>query len=346
MKRTNKILMVCLMGTLLFSCQKDNLVLSDKSGVDNLQNLTIKNGGNNIPYQDIALVNGILKFNDMTALNETLEELEYLYNYDDSVFRASHNNLTDDSLMVLIYDGIVIQNEFAAFENFEATMGFTSLRSIINSSETAWRNDTLNENAPYDDNPGHIFVLETSIRSILNEFYEVRVGDTIFTLFDGGYIAIPAADNPELELIRRDIYSANTLSNARIEGDLFGSRTSCSTNKWNSGSINHPTLPQYRMVWYLALCKYPWKKYAIAKVEGCRKYRFRWRINRSSVLAKVYGDVNCNNPSNINPNGEFEDNLNKYKINHKKYTWRKTKSCWIKGQHKANGIEYFSCLVF
>ncbi|MBK6524275.1 MAG: hypothetical protein IPG07_01235 [Crocinitomicaceae bacterium] len=251
-----------LFGTI--GCEKENSETIDSPFTSEMLN----RNSSSIPYSSIRNDDGILAFHDMESVVQTLDALESQYlnmetNYINSFPELSGEELTE---MEIEFG----YNENKPFEEFESYFSFSSLRKLILSRSLAFDKSNV-ENDP-DDN----FVREINIRTILNERYELKIGNSYYKFFSGGYIQIVDGDRSKLEDLERDITLALGMSNVIIEGELGDDRAAgCNSMQFDTYNAYNSSVTR-RIKCQISHQTWPWNRYVLAETTNYKKKNSGW----------------------------------------------------------------------
>ncbi|MBI3135584.1 MAG: hypothetical protein HYZ14_12980 [Bacteroidetes bacterium] len=349
---------IALIGLLVCSCEKDTTLQSTtEKGQTAEVNNQFKTSSLDVPYASIRLENGILSFEDMESVRITLEALESQYLSHQEDFLTANIGLTGEQLTEL--ENTVGFREYLPYETFESTLGFSSLRSSIQTLETAWleNNEVLNS----EDDPDNHFVIEKPIRTILNTFCEMKIANQYYRFFNGGYVIILDGDILKLELLRRDLNEALTMQNVLIEGELNNDRVAgCNSMQFDSYDAYNSSLTR-RIKAQISHQTWPWNRYVLANTTNYKKKNSGWDKIRTYTLSRAYGHISgvvydpqgnktadCDTQLEFNtPGGVYSDHDNVKEWSHKVFVETKTKTGWVKGYHygyHSPAITYTSIL--
>ncbi len=335
---------------LIFGCSKQNIT-SNKGFNTEFNNVYDKNLTTGVTKE-----NGMLKFNNIQHVRNTLSILDSLYRANEDVLLNSYPNKTGQELMK-IEDSIAFK-EFQTYERFENDLAFNSLRKKIQNDMANYENTDLNLNNDPEDH----YVFEYSVQAILNEHCEVKIGNSIYKFYEKFYIEIIDGDLNTLYAIRNNTNLIYSLNNVRVEGN---------ENQFNNKSLyceghiarhGNYTTGGRRIKWRIAICTYPWNRYVIAESTNYIIFNNHWKKYRCHTKCRVWGDIsdyemvndtlvaNCDKPLNFNTeNGLFSDKHNTKHWQHKIYVATRTKTNWVKGYHYsyiAFTTQYNSILDF
>mgnify|MGYP000028711279 CR=1 FL=1 len=270
------------------------------------------------------MVDGILNFPDTTYLIKVLVSLDLEIQVANNLFRDQYSNLGEEAFNNM-FDSLGL-NEQQPLVNFENELSFTSLRSIISAEHDAWL-ETDGENDEL--NPNRHFIVDNTVRAILNKYGEVKIGDIYYTLTEEGYNE--TSDLQTLVVERgRKISNSNKLSN------------DCKSNERSNGT--EPVSSTKKFSWVVSHWTLPWGKYATAKLDNYKKKGRRWVKYKSVSIAQVYGDIsdiggNCDNKINFNTANGAYVSADDEEVKHKISVFSNTKRDWIYGYWKVGDKE-------
>jgi hypothetical protein len=332
-----------------------------------LASCTKEQNGDETPFQKstfnygtIHEENGILCFQSEDEIRSTLQYLETEYLAREDNFINTYKDLNGDELMAMEKE--IGYNEYEVFEEFENTLGFNSLRKKLHDEEVAWLKDA--DELYIENDPDNHFVVENQVRTILNEYCELKIDDLYYKFFHGGHIIITDGDLTKLYLLRENIENALDMENVIIEGDLSQARVdACNSMQFSSGFKVAGTR---RIKWVVSHQSWPWDRYVLAKTINYKKTGNSWDRFRTQTKCRVWGDISdwrmvytaddttkvadCETPIQFNSEtGVYSDHLNVKEWDHKIHVQTKTKSGWVHGWHygyHAPAIEHNSILTW
>jgi hypothetical protein len=308
--------------------------------------------------QGITVKNGMLHFQDMDHVRNTLDNIYNAYLTHENKFLNSNPGKTGEELMDI--EEATNFNDYLPYEHFESTLNFNSLRKKIQSDFVEYQNSGLDN----DSDPENHFIIEEPVQTILNEFEEVTIGGSIYKFYENGYIRIIDGSYSTLLAIRSNKNSIEKFKNVEIEGDI-----DFFMNKSSSGCNGHRALSDKytsggrRIKWRVAIQTLPWSRYVIAQSRNYVKKNGRWKKFRCHTKCRVWGDISdyttledgnkvadCDKALTFNvQNGVYSDKYNTKSWQHKVFVSTRTKSGWIKGYHYSYinfATEYNSSLTF
>lgn len=302
----------------------------------------------NVDTYGVQSMNGLLRFNNLEHVKLVLKELSTAYDTHEESFLSQYPNIDGDSL-VNIEDKIGY-NEFLPFEAFENKLGVKSLRSIVFETEEKWLNSDQKEEEQFYR---FDFIVEDEVQTILNEYAELIIGDTIYKFYSGGYIAVPNLDFNLLQKLRnsQDIQS---VKGVKMYGDFDAMMKSVSCR----GHVSTPSVGysskdfgnSARIKWRVAIFTPPWanSRYVVARTKAYNKPKKQWKKTRAHITCRVWGAIsdydnteegpvaNCAKQLVFNSsNGVYSEKYNTKSHYHKVYVTMRTASTWVKGYHNA-----------
>jgi hypothetical protein len=351
-KMIYKALFLALAGIVVISCKKEQLTQSVSS---DKQITHVQKSGNASSLTDgITVEDGLLRFQNENHIKQTIDGLYQLYLEHEEAFLAAHPNVHGDDL-ILVEEETGF-NDYAPYEEFESALSFNSLRSKINQEAIAYYASEVDD----DNNPDNHFILEDAVRTVLNKFEEVKIGDAIYKFYEHGYIKIVDGDFSTLLQIREDQNLVSSLDNVEIEGmvgtsakktDYVCDGSLCDGFSSDDGKY---TVGNNRIEWRVAIQHYPWSKYVIAESTNFKKSG-GWKKTRAYTFCRVWGSVSnsfngsaCSGPTVFNSqNASYSDQYDTKEWQHKLNVPTKTHTNWVHGQHKSSLIaQYNSTLTF
>ncbi len=273
-------------------------------------------------FPAVTMVDGILNFPDTSILIQVLASLDAEISNANFQFTDQYGGLDEEAYNDM-FDSLGL-NEQQPLIDFENELSFTSLRSIISAEHDAWL-ETDGENDEL--NPNRHFIVDNTVRAILNEYGEVKIGDIYYTLTEEGY-----SETSELQ----------TLVNKRGQKILQSNKLSndCKSNERSNGT--EPVSSTKKFSWVVSHWTYPWGKYAIAKLDNYKKKGRRWVKYKSVSIAQVYGDIsdiggNCDGSITFNTSALVS--ADDEEVKHKISVFSNTKRDWIYGYWKVGDKE-------
>ena len=341
-KRFSLFAIVMAAFVLLVGCKKEQKT-SETSAKDYYNSVQSK-----VPYSDIYVrekgckgENGsssILVFSSMDALIATTVDLDSQVEALDSIFYARNSNLSDeeraDLQEAINYDA---STPIAAFNTF---LQFNSLFQEIKGQEDVW---LANDSLDLSNDPDNHFILEESLRAVLNTDCEVQIADTIYKLVPTGYYSIPVSqsrnDRALVELAGSIYFHGDNDCDECNRGDCFSGRyiweyvKSYDKKKMIKCSLGHLTY---------------FRRYVTASVTNYKKrnWGIGWKKYSTYCEVKVYGKVSgdpgtCSTFVYFNPYNVKKTSPSAKSLTHKIYVPTKTSSGWVKGYYYgADGISW------
>lgn len=342
-------LFLALIGMVVISCEKEQLTES-VSSVKQV-NQVAKIGNATSLTDGVTVEDGLLRFQSEDHIKQTIDGLYELYLEHEDAFLAAHPNVQGDDLIQVEEE--IGFNDYAPYEEFESSLSFSSLRSKINQEATAYYESGVDD----DNNPENHFVLEDAVRTVLNKFEEVKIGDAIYKFYQHGYIKIVDGDFSTLLQIREDQDLVFSLDNVEIEGMVGSSANKaaiiCDGFRGKNGKY---IVGNNKIEWRVAIQTYPWSRYVIAESTNFKNSN-GWKKTRAYTFCRVWGDVSgtingiadCTSAFTFNfSNGAYSDKYNTKDWQHKINVVTRTQTDWVKGQHYSSIITnpYNSVLTF
>lgn len=284
----------------------------------------------------------MLVFSNNEHVKNALKILDDEYLSKDAQFVSEHAELTIDQLNDL--EEQIGYDHDKVYKDFESKFkGFVSLRKSIENQKNS---------LPYlsgliSEIKGD-YVIEESVRTILNQYGEVQIGNDIIKMFNSGYIRIIGGNRTVLNSLRNNINNALTSTGVQIEGNLLSTSEDCVGHSLTREKVVGNNNIRIRCV--SGIQTFPWDRYVIAKTEGEEKRkRLGWKNIRAGLIARIWGDVaaityddggkangyDCDTPLTFNlEDGLKEEDNNVKRIKHKISVQTKTKSGWCNGYHQ------------
>jgi len=293
---------------------------------------------------NFSINNGLMVFQDLNQLKETVQFLEKeVIAYDDA-FLEMYGHLDEEALddkeEEMRFDEYAPLRAFAQNNNFEAL--FLKQADL----EAAWlaRGDWN-----MDTDPDNHFVEDEALQAVVNEQSEVMVGETIYKMMDFGYVAILDGDFNTLERIRQNPQMLD-YDNVEVIGDPDTTRApGCRSSKGKSG---YKPSGSYRIKWKISHRTPITGRRVKCTTKNYKKKKKRWKKTRSYTYVKPYGNISgaqgrCDKAVDFNPTGLYSDRYNKKSWSWKVSVQTKTKSGWVKGYHiGVAGISHGSTLTW
>ena len=250
---------------------------------------------------------------------------------------AIHENLCvvgDDAQSIYAFRGATIQNilnfekDYPDLKIFKLEQNYRSTQNIVNSANRH-------------------YIVDNTVRAILNKYGEVKIGNVYYTLTENGYAE--ATDLSTIISFRKN----GALSNVKLEdGSSSGNSNSivCTSHKRNDGKKENGNNSK-KYEWVVSHYTYPWGRYATAKLDNYEKKRNRYRRFKAESIARAYGDVsvleyNCYSKREFNGiNGTRAAAYDQEVKHHLNVTSNGTTSQgWVKGYFKASDMEHTQIL--
>ncbi|ARV11743.1 hypothetical protein BTO09_05015 [Gilvibacter sp. SZ-19] len=265
----------------------------------------------------VRVYKNMLDFPDMETFKSTVALLEEQVEAYDDEFLASWGHLEDEALDEmedeLKYDPaqplIDFENQF---------VGFTSLRKLLREKEDEWlANDILDDK----NDPDNHYIFDDEVRTVVNEFGNVKIGRLLYHITRYGYITVSTMDVNLLETI--------AVSNAEefvdVDGvEIYGGYTgggSSGNYGGNSGTTGTDGGAECRLGFDRSRYYYPtsnrrikgkqklshpsglWGSRIKSKTVHYKKKRGKWRRRRGRITAEIRGisvRFDCMEPVELN----------------------------------------------
>ncbi|RLC53671.1 MAG: hypothetical protein DRH89_10360 [Candidatus Cloacimonadota bacterium] len=322
---------------ILLSCNK-NEIINNEQNADNEFSGFYKSSGE-IDLTGIEVINGIIKFPDINKMNYVIDKLEEQSDEYWSSIISQYGDMNDDAFNDLL-DSLKINEEQPLFD-FESSLNFYSLRKKIAAEELIW--------LEYEDpdcclDPDDHFIIDETIRTLLNVGGEIVIGDKIYKIyFSGTTLQIDHLDFQLLADINRwDTLVLDTLNdpNFSFYYKAWGQPVSDECDDFSKAK-DWVDNGDRRIKGMLKISNMPWKGVIKAKTKNYKKKKKGWKAYRTNALAKIEGtayDVDCEKITDLNTYKEDKKKKVKHKVtfpNNVPYT----KSGEIKSVHAgADGL--------
>lgn len=280
----------------------------------------------NINYSNISNYQGRLKFSNHQDVINTIQDLESQYNLWNDAFNQYYGDLPAEELDSI--DQAIQFNDELPAETFESTLNFSSLRNNIEQQMSVW---LLDDELDEENDPEDHFVVEDELRTVLNPNSELIVGDTVFKLFEDGYVKIYNENGslPSAIAVADDIQNGNIDPFDTTSAPVIATGTvilvvvgvavvGTYVWAWKNGKLNNTTgniptpgitnpacevatlkkkkdkitVGDRRIKWVLKISNYPWGNIAVAKIKGYKqKNNGGWRKYKSDLDVRCYGNM-------------------------------------------------------
>jgi hypothetical protein len=310
------------------------------------------NKKNEMVPQGISVVNGILCFDTEQNCNYALNFLEMEQSYRENNFLSKCGNLTVEGYEEA--EALTGYSENEVYEEFEHTYGFNSLRKKIHEEETMWLETLGAEEPDPAEDPDNHFVFDIGMRTILNEYCEIKIGDHFYKFFKGGYIDILDGDYEKLLVLRNNIDAAMDMDNINIVGNSIEESYGRSLPPCNGSEYDvfYKSGSGFRIKCKVGIGYRLFHRYTYAKTINYKRTGNnvdKWKRVRGNTTCRVWGDVSaiervndttyvaeCDLPETFNTEtGYFSDSYGKKEWEHKFGVTTRTKTGWVKGYHQT-----------
>ncbi len=133
----------------------------------------------------VKLVHSMLEFSDSAMFEEVLLCLENNDNLWNDKFLEEWGHLDDDELEKKEEE--ISFNDYFTLELFESSYGLHSLRKLIYDAELIWLD---NDELVFENDPNDHQILNPYLRTILNQYGEIKIGEFIYIYHKVGDIYI------------------------------------------------------------------------------------------------------------------------------------------------------------
>lgn len=350
---TNKLkatFLLAALAVLFTACEKEenDLDVNASNPSANSKNASI-NQKNYNPTSTITVENGMLQFLSIDHFIETEYYLNNQLDIWDDAFLNLYGHLDDDSLASV--EDSLNYNEDQPLVNLENSLNFNSLRKLIVTQEDAWLE---NDGEDINLDPDNHYITDDVIRTLLNEYAEVKIDSSIFIMLELATVQIVNGSLLSLDSVRNatDITSVISSNIKLIDEPINLGKTSLigGTHKADCGAslkrkADKETIGKNRIKWVISVWTHPWDCGPIAKTKNYKKKKGKWKKRRAYISAEVSGkmvDASCSE------HNVFDI---KQKRRKKVKTARpgdlcKTKRYLIRGVHTSPNITYLSTLTW
>lgn len=354
MKQIVKISTACalVVSVIVLSCKKDSRINSENQTPTRTSMNGMMDKSSALSILGIGVDKDMLVFQNNDQVKNTIDELNRQYEQNELDFITTYPELNGEELMNK--EAEIGYNDNQVFLDFEKQFKFTSLRQSIQNDYNKLISSVSNLiDIDLLKDPRDHFVVEEAVRSILNQYSEVKIGNDIIKVFDGGFIRIIGGDRTKLAAIRSNLNNATKLVGIDIEGDVLSPAglafADCIGAQKVREKIYNSGNGSERIKCVVAIQTFPWDRYVIAKTANETKKRNRWKDTRAGTTTRVWGSVaaivfnqetqknepDCNTELVFNTeNGLKAQEANVKRKEHKISVQTKTKSGWVKGFHQ------------
>lgn len=278
---------IILLGLVTFAFAKSDLLENGKSSISSeLRELLrfIKKGPIPDPPPELQLlrraldafpaienIKGILAFASNEHVQAALDYIDGLAQaYNQELLKAANGKTDIPASQEL--DG---QKPYA---EFEAGLKFDSLRAALFQKQIEW----LRANQTSDDStdPDNYHIAEDNIRSIINPYNELSIGDKHYRF---------NPDGPQTYASLEELIA----SRPRTDSDSKGRRLqgwSCGSWRFRFGSLTTGTS---RIKWTVGHYWFPWAYRAVARTCNYRRWFWIWWPAQAWTYSAVYGHVSA-----------------------------------------------------
>jgi hypothetical protein len=323
-------------------CKKEQL---EQSANFNAQNKSSLRTGTD--FTEVRFENEVLCFPNNDYVVRVLNNLDADIEKWNTDFFNNYRHLPEDSLNLIAEQQNF--NDEQPLLDFEEYFRIKSLRQIISEKEQLW---LLTDGEKIENDPDNHFITDNTVRTILNEYAEVKIGNSYFKFVEHGYYEVTDGNFETLKLLRdTNVNNLTNLVNVVFHKSLSGE--GCNSNKRKE---DYKTVGSKRIKWVVSHWTYPWGRYAIAKTDNYEKRNNKWKKYSTYTEARVYGyisDVNqdgtadCTKQLQFNTSSGPAETGTVKELKQKITVSTKTKSGWINGYHYgAGGISHTSTLTW
>jgi hypothetical protein len=292
---------------LLVACNKENQQESFRSITLNSQ---LNDAGKNEFYNSVT-IDGVTKFNDMLWFKDqesflkAEEALRFFQEQDIDIFNEKYiplelGNLDDLNEVQLVELSENLEkiekeigfSEWGIYSQLEAKLNFISLRKTI---EDKMNTFLENSNPDWDKNPENHFISTDALRTLFNQYGEVKIANSIFVVAENGTYEITNGDY-ETALQLRKSKDISNFSEVKFLSDDMDDYTGkiqseCLTNKEVFGYTPKPDNTR-RIYWKLRHNTTFWVKSVMAEVTHySKKSNGNWTKSKAYLGVSIAGNT-------------------------------------------------------
>lgn len=382
MKKIDIIMIMLIASFAFMGCEKNAGSLSElsnkKTGIksndifeDGTEHGFYVNLNPAVPFEDISIGDyGMLHFENMESFKQTKSELERMTEEWMMAYYEEFDELS--TVEMLLLKDSTGYTDAEIYKYFESAMEFNSLRAMIAEEEFEY---LQLQYASIEDDPDNHFIFEESVRTLLNEYEEVSIGDTLYKFYEGFYLAIPSEHSDRIPDFRvGDDEAWNLAGQIDVVAIGYGGQGSSGSSVGSGGSSNCDTrinvsdrgyepedADEARIKWVVSFYNHPWDD--TPRVAVKTKYQeyndvlwgmgYWHKVSKYAIAKLVAGSelTNKDDCSKISLPEEWTDFPGGGKAKLKVFAPDDTikyevESEDINGYHSAGGIEYESTLTF
>lgn len=325
--RKNSIFTVILSMMLYVSCSTDEQIesqepvaitpIAEQISLLEYSNSTARGGGNS----------SMLVFNDIYAFRNTIAQLEQQVETNDDAFITRNSNLNADQLTEK--ERAIGFDMYKPLKDFVALYGFNnSMLKNYQIVESNWLNkpSLIESNDPDKE----FYDLDEEEMAVLNNVGAVKIGNSIFKVFDGGVAEITDGDINTLNLIanyRCVELEQLRLDNLVVSGSCGGTSTGGGNTTPTSSCFydgvtrsNWDTASKRKMKGVVKVVNSPdlWGVKIKSKTKFYKKVWSVWIRKRSNLTAALKGYYDAYDASSCGANAfYFDENINKKSVSNK-----------------------------
>lgn len=240
----------------------------------------------------ISTESGMLVFNSLADVDQTLAYLEYQYEVYSDAFADQYPGKTADEFADI--DDAVGFNDDQPYLNFENRYGIYSLRAKIAANEEAWLASTSGDSVSQD--PDEAYMDDYEVRSIVNSNGYVKVG-TIYYVFqsDDSYYTYGGGPVP-LAAIKSlkpgDPLPTGVQYHAKSSVTPLVAVGGCRSNV-KSRDFQYNGDRSWRFKWKVKVTNGPFAGagHVKAVTKSYRKKNGRWKVKPAIIGAQAFGNV-------------------------------------------------------
>lgn len=267
---------------LLSSCSDEQFESINNSKNNNINIITYDNGINSNAK--------MLEFSDTITYKNTFLTLRDQVKNHINQFSTSNINLTDEQINNLA-DSLQF-NEDEPLLNFEKTFSnYISMRKEFRNAESLWLQDSILED---DNSPFNEYLWSLYEMTLLNQYGEVKIGNSIMKIMKNGYIFIVDGDLTTLQKFNKG--DRTVLNQPNVKSLLTTDSADCAGWKNKTAYHNYKTnyYVKYRVCFYSGIINvhvgaelYSYK----LKNSGWR--RFITKVGSDIDMGQIF-DRDCN----------------------------------------------------
>lgn len=244
-------------------------------------------------YTGVSESDGILWFDDLEAFAAVMTQLDGNYNDWNDAFEAEYAELDDDEFNATAEEEEYMEEQ--ALLDFEDQFDYTSLRNILSALQDEWL-----EEGNFDPNndPDDHYVQDEILRTLLNEYAEIAIGESIYKIYEEEVFEITDGDMSTLEGIREDPEEYREAENVVVHDYSEGSGKSAVCKNWGFVKEHPGQGNKYHYIAKLSFRNYPFYSVIVAKSKAYKNSK----RNKTSQSVQIYGSIynpGCSSSSTV-----------------------------------------------